>query len=219
MQRHYLPVYVWSSVPVVTPATAEARIIWKTGPHRKRELATDDDVVESEGGTGMKLSPLAIEAGWKGLAEGPPQQFWTAVLRQYLPDLVFDGDGLWSFLLLPEVCGLVAFGYGLYGCFRLSNLLMEWAANLDRQHPRSPWEEPAPGLFDGCAEMAQEFRFRIIALHRNAKHCLEPRRVALTANVAATEPSVRSQSFPFPLFGVYSAISEGYLWTERDAIE
>ena len=219
IQRHYLPAYIWSSLPVITPATAEAHLIWKTGPHRKRELATDEDVVDAGGGTAMKLSPLAIEAGWKGLAEGPPQQFWTATLRQDLPDLAFDGEGLWSFLLLPEMCGLVVFCYGFYGCIRLGSRLMDWAADLTWKHQRSPWDESSPSLFDGCAEIAQTVCSCIVSLHRRAKHCIETRQVPMTANITQTEPSIKPQSFAFPLFGVYSGAGKGYLWTERDAIE
>ncbi len=52
----------------------EVRLIWKIGRHRKPELASDDDAVRSDDGTGMVLSQSARDAGWKGLIEGPPQQ-------------------------------------------------------------------------------------------------------------------------------------------------
>ena len=47
LQRHYLSVHIWCSLPIVTPSTAEVRLIWKTSSRRKWELATDDDVVAS----------------------------------------------------------------------------------------------------------------------------------------------------------------------------
>ena len=69
------------------PSTVEVSLIWKTRPHRKPELASDDDAVESEDETGMELSQSAIDAGWTGLTEGPPQQVSTAILRRGLADL------------------------------------------------------------------------------------------------------------------------------------
>ena len=105
IQRHYLPAYFWSSLPVVAPSTVEVRLIWKTRQHRKPELASDDDAVRSDDGTGMALSQSAIDAGWTGLTEGSPQQVSTAILGRDLADLAFDGESLWDFLLLPELCG------------------------------------------------------------------------------------------------------------------
>ena len=101
IQRHYLVAYIWCSVPV---STIEVRIIWKTGPHRKRELATDDDV-DSEG---MVLSRSALDAGWRELSEGPPQPVFAEKFRAALTVLAFDGEDLWDFLLLPEISALVA---------------------------------------------------------------------------------------------------------------
>lgn len=94
IQRHYLPAYFWSSLSVVAPSAVEVRLIWKTKPHRKPELASDDDAVRSDGETGMALSQWAIDAGWRGLIEGPPQQVATAKLETGLPDLAFDGESL-----------------------------------------------------------------------------------------------------------------------------
>lgn len=219
IQRHYLPTYIWCSLPVITPATAEARIIWKTAPHRKREPATDDDAVDSEGGTGMQLSQSALDAGWKGLAEGSLQQYLAATLRRDLPDLAFDGEGPWSFLLLPEACGLVMFCYGFYGCVRLGNWLMGWAADLTWKHQRSPWEELLPSLFDRFSATARGIQSQLAKLHRSATQCIKTHRAAPTASVAQPEPPARPASFAFPLFGVYNGTGEGYLWSERDEIE
>ncbi len=158
--EHHLPDGLEYTLTVITPATAEARIIWKTGGHRKREPATDEDAVDSEGGTDMKLSQSALDAGWKGLAEGPQQQFLATRLKRDLVDLAFDGEGSWSFLLLPEACGLVAFCYGIYGCLWLGNRLLDWAADLAWKHRRSPWEEQLPSLFDRCGAMARGLQSR-----------------------------------------------------------
>jgi len=219
VQRHYLPAYIWCSLPVITPATAEVRIVWKTGPHRKRQHATDDDAVDSKGGTGMKLSQSALDAGWTGLTEGPQEQFSTATLRRGLADLAFDGEGLWRFLLLPEACGLVAFCFGLYGCLRLGNRLEDWATELAWRRQRSPWEEPSPSLFDKCSAMARALHSRLAKLHLRARKRIEMHRAATTAIAAVAEPPVRPASFALPLFGVHNGTGRGYLWSEMDEIE
>ncbi|MFP5236007.1 MAG: hypothetical protein ACLGSD_08890 [Acidobacteriota bacterium] len=219
IERHYLPVYIWCSLPIVTPATAEVRFIWKTGRHRKRELATGEDVVESDGETGMALSQSALDAGWKTLMEVPPQEVPTAKLRPGLADLAFDDESLWSFLFLPKVCGIVAFGYGVFGLVWLGNWFMDWAVERSMQKQRSPWAEPSPSIFGDCAEAAQKFRSGVVALHRYARRRIETHRAAVSTDVAQHEPPVRPPSFAIPIFGVYNGSARGYLWSEQDKIE
>ncbi len=176
-------------------------------------------MVDSEDGTGMRLSQSALDAGWKGLAVGPPEQFLAATLRQDLPDLAFEDEGPWSFLLLPEACGLVVFCYGIYGCLWLGNWLMDWAADLSWKRQRSRWEAQLPSLFDRCAAMARGVQSRLAALHRSALRRREMHRAAKAPIVVQPEPPARPASFAFPLFGVYNGTGEGYLWSERDEIE
>lgn len=217
-QRHYLAAYIWCSLPVITPASAEVRFVWKTGRHRKHELATEDDV-DSEGGTGLKLSQSALDAGWKGLEEGPPQGVPEAILQRGLSGLAFEDESLWSFLLLPEVCGLVAFGYGLYGFVRLANRFADWVADRSLRCQRSWWEEPSWSLLDWCADTAQKLCSSVVALHRRGERCIAMRRAAPNSNSAQSEPPAISPSFAIPIFGVYSGTPNGYLWSEKDEIE
>ena len=111
LERHYLSAYVWSSLPLIGPSTVEVRLIWKTGRHRKQQLATDNDAVDSADGTGMVLSQSARDAGWKSLIEGPPQQIPCDVLSLYLASLAFEGQSLWDLLLVPELSALAALGW------------------------------------------------------------------------------------------------------------
>jgi len=218
IQRHYLAAYIWCSLPVITPASTEVRFIWKTGPHRKRELATEDDV-DSQGETDLKLSQLALDAGWRGLTEEPPREVPAAILKRGLSDLAFEGESLWSFLLLPEACGLVAFGYGLYGFVRLANRLADWAIKRCFERHRSWWEEPSWSLLDWCAETMQKLCSCVVALHRRARHCIEQHRAETNHSIASSEPEASPPSFAIPIFGVYSGTGEGYLWSEKDEIE
>lgn len=217
-QRHYLAAYIWCSLPVITPASAEVRFIWKTGRHRKRELATEDDV-DSQGGTGLKLSQSALEAGWTSLMEEPPREVPAPILKRGLADLAFEDESLWSFLLLPEACGFVAFGYGLYGFVRLANRFADWAVERSFERHRSWWDAPSWNLLDWCAETAQKLCSCVVVLHRRARRCIEWRRAETNHSFASSEPEVRPPSFAIPIFGVYNGTGLGYLWSEKDEIE
>ncbi len=56
VERHYLPAYFASSLPLVGPSTVEVRWIWKIGRHQKRQLLANDDAVDSPDRIGMALS-------------------------------------------------------------------------------------------------------------------------------------------------------------------
>ncbi len=218
IQRHYLPAYIWCSLPVITPASAEVRFLWKAARHRERELATEDDV-DSPDGTGLKLSQPALDAGWTRLIEDPPREVPAAILRRGLSELAFENESLWSFLLLPEACGLVAFGYGLYGFVRLTNRFADWALERSLQRQKSWWEEPSWSLLDWCAETAQRLCTGVVVLHRRARNCIERRRAETNHSVASSEPEAKPSSFAIPIFGVCNGTGDGYLWNERDEIE
>jgi hypothetical protein len=217
-QRHYLSAYIWCSLPVITPASAEVRFLWKTARHRKQELATEDDI-DSSDGTGLKLSQSALDAGWTGLREEPPREVPAAILRRGLADLAFEGESLWSFLLLPEACGLVAFGYGLYRFVRLTNRFADWAVERSLQRQKSWCEEPSWSSLDWCAETAQRLCAHVAALHRRARHCIERRRAETSHSPRSSEPEVKPPSFAIPIFGVHNGTREGHLWSEKDEIE
>ena len=218
IQRHYLAAYIWCSLPVITPASAEVRFLWKTTRHRKRQLATEDDV-DSQGGTGLKLSQSALDAGWTSLIEDPPRDVPAAILKRGLADLAFEGESLWSFLLLPEACGLVAFGYGLYGFVWLANRFADWAVERSFDRHRSWWEKPSWSLLDWCAETAQKLCSRVVALHKRTRSCIERRRAETNPSFESSEPEARPPSFAIPIFGVYNGTGDGYLWSEKDEIE
>ncbi len=218
IQRHYLSAYIWCSLPVITPASTEVRFIWKIGRHRKRELATEDDV-DSADGTDSKLSQSAIDAGWTRLSEEPPREVPAAILRRGLAELAFEGESLWSFLLLPDACGLVAFGYGLYGFVRVANRFADWAVERSFERHRSWWEEPSWNPLDWCAETVQKLCSCVVSLHRRARKRIETLRAATNPNISQPEPPVRPPSFAIPIFGVYNETGDGCLWSEKDDIE
>ncbi len=219
IQRHYLPAYSWSSLPIVAPSTVEVRLIWKTRTHRKPELASDDDAVRSDDGTGMELSQSAIDAGWTGLTEGLPQQVSTAILGRDLGDLAFDGESLWGFLLLPELCGAAVFCFALLGWFCLKWWYRTLVAEFAWRRRLFSWREVLPSLFEECAALAQKVSSGVAALHRSAARRIETQTPAPRTNMDRAEPIAKPQTFAFALFGVHNGTGQCYLWTGKDEIE
>lgn len=220
LQRHYLSAYIWCSLPAVAPATVEVRLIWKTGPHRKRELASDDDAVASDGAYGMAISQSALDTGWKELSEGPPQQVSVARFRPALTDLVFDGEDLWEFLFFPEVSALVVFCVSLCGWFFLRGLIRELISEFAWRRRLAAANEPAPGFFEQCAEWPRRVGFRLASLHRPAPRCMALQSAVSAVTTNRDESPVRSASFALPLFGVCDGTGKGgYRWSQKHEIE
>jgi hypothetical protein len=214
IQRHYLVAYIWCSVPV---STIEVRIIWKTGPHRKRELATDDDV-DSEG---MVLSRSALDAGWRELSEGPPQPVFAEKFRAALTVLAFDGEDLWDFLLLPEISALVAFCFAHFVWFVLSKLIQAFIADYAWRRRVSTWLELALILIADYVAVAQRLFSELAALRISASRRMVLHRPARSAETLLSAPPACPRSFAIPIFGVYNGVAgnTGYLWSEKDEIE
>ena len=219
IERHYLSAYFWSSLPVVGPSTVEVRLIWKTGRHRKQQFATDDDVVNPNGGTGMALSQSARDAGWKALIEGRPQQVPTDLLRPDLAALAFEDQSLWDLLLLPELFALAALCTALCTWYLLIGFFRALPAELAWRWRYSALRELSSILFEESAALAHRVRSGLKSLRRSAVRRTEMQSAAPRTTVPVIVPETKHASFALPLFGVYSGNGKGYLWTERDAIE
>jgi hypothetical protein len=219
IQRHYLPAYFWSSLPLVTPSITEARLIWKTRPHRKPELALDDDAVATDDGAGMVLSEWATDAGWTGLTEGSPQEVSTAILGRDLGDIAFDGESLWGFLLLPELYGMAMFCLVLFGWLCLKWWCRALLAEFAWRRRLSSWRMVPPGLFEEYVTLARGVCSGLTALHRSAARRIKTHTVAPSTATDRAEPITEPQSFAFALFGAYNGVGEGYLWRESGEIE
>jgi hypothetical protein len=219
MERHYLSTYFWSSLPLVGPSTVEVQLIWKTGRHRKQQLATDDDVVNSDDGIDLALSQSARDAGWKALIEGPPQQIPVVVLRPDLASLVFEDQSFGDLLLLPEISAFAALcialctWYLLIGFFRALPSEIAWRTRF------FDFKEALTSFFEECAELVRTAQSWLKALNRSAARRIETHSVAPRTTVAVVVPEVKPASFALPLFGVYNGTGEGYLWNKKDEIE
>ena len=219
IERHYLSVYLWSSLPLVGPSTVEVRLIWKTGRHRKQQLATDNDAVGSDVEAGMGLSQSARDTGWKALIEGPPQQFPADVLRLDLAGLAFEGQSLWDLLLLPELSALAALCSALGTWYLLIGFFRALPAGFAWRRRYSAVEELFSSFIEERADLAHGFRSALIALRRSAVRRLETHSAAPSTEITEIATEAKRASFALPLFGVHNGTGERYLWTERDAIE
>lgn len=222
IQRHYLPAFIWCSLPV---STVEVRLIWKTGPHRGPELATDDDVADSDDGTGIVLSKSALDAGWKQLGEGPPQPVFAEKFRPALAVLAFGGEDLSDFLLLPEISALAVFCFALLWWFVLSRLIQALIADYAWRRGVSTWRELTSIFVTDCIALADWSFSELAALRSNVSRSITLHRLAAHHHPAPRTETMRSAmpvgppSFAIPIFGVYNGSGEGYLWSEQDEIE
>jgi hypothetical protein len=220
LERHYLASYIWCSLPI-TPATVEVRLIWKTGKHRKQQLAMDDDADDSEGRTGMALSQSARDAGWKTLMEGPPEQVPAERLRPVLASLAFEGQSLWDFLLLPELTALAALCAALGAWYLLIGFFRALPSEIAWRQQYIAFRESSASFFAECAAQARSLYSRFAELHRSAQRRIALHTPANPAIAVSTEPPKKPfSSFPIPFFGVNDGTGKGgYLWSEKDEIE
>jgi hypothetical protein len=219
IERHYLSAYVWSSLPVVSPSTVEVRLIWKIGRHRKQQLATDNDAVCSDDGSGMVLSQSARDAGWKALIEGPPQQVPADLVSQDFAGLAFEGQSLWDLLFLPELSALVVLCIALGAWYLLIGFFRALPSEFAWRRRYTAFQESDASFVEGCAALARRVHSGVKALQRPEARCIEMHSAAPRTTIAVIAPQAKPAPFALPLFGVYNGTGGGYLWNEMDAIE
>jgi hypothetical protein len=134
--------------------------------------------------------------------------------------LVFDGEDLWDFLFLPEICALLVFFFSLCGWFFLRGLTRELISEFAWRRRFAAENEPSPGFSEQCAVWARERGSRLASLHRAAPRCVAMQSAAPASTIYPTESPVRPASFALPFFGVYNESGKGgYLWSQKHEIE
>lgn len=216
IERHYLPAYIWCSLPVVS-STVEVQWVWKTGRHRKRQLATDDDAIDS--GSGMALSPSALNAGWKSLLEDPRQPVPSDELRPYLAGLAFEDQSLWELLLFPELTALAVLLVSLVAWFLLIGTLRALIAEYAWRRRLSFRHELLPALSKDCTALTSQVCSYLEVVYRSALRRTAMHVAATNANIAQPRQPATPASFAFPVFGVYSRTGRSYLWSDKDEID
>ncbi|MFZ0305991.1 MAG: hypothetical protein WAL75_25115, partial [Terracidiphilus sp.] len=97
LQKVYLTTYAASSVGAGMPHS-EMTIRWvmKTAPKRKAVPASAEDVVSGpDPKLPVRLSPKAIEEGWRGVAYSAPEKVFSDGLAKGLREYVYDGVSVW----------------------------------------------------------------------------------------------------------------------------
>jgi hypothetical protein len=219
IERHYLPAYFASSLPLVGPSTVEVQWIWKIGRHQKRRLATDDDAVDFADGIGMALSVSARDAGWKTLVEGPWQQVPADQVRPYLATLVFEGQSLWDLLFFPEFSALGALCASLFVWVLVVGFVRALLADYAWRRRVYSRRELLSTLSKDGAVLAQSVSSGLATLCRNRARRIEKPPTAASTAVQQIRPPARPASFTFPLFGVSNGDGKGFLWSDRDEID
>lgn len=219
IERHYLPAYFASSLPLAGASTVQVQWIWKAGRHRKRQLATDDDAVDSADGAGMALSESAREAGWRMLVEGPQQQVPADELRPYLAILAFEGQSLWELLLFPELSALAALCALLFVWFLVVGLLRALLADYAWRRRVYSRQELLTALSVDGAALASRVCSGFARLYRSRPRHLETRPVVASTKILQIQPPARPVSFPLPLFGVSNGAGKRFPWGDQDEID
>jgi hypothetical protein len=219
IEHHYLHDYFASSLPLVGPSTLEVQWIWKVGRHQKRQLATDNDVVDSADRTGMALSQAARDAGWKTLVRGPQQEVSAYELRPCLSNLAFEGQSLWELLLFPELSALAALCASLFVWFLVVGFLRALVAEYAWRRRLCNWQELLSTLSQDCAAMAERVCSGLAELYRSIPGHTDTHPVGTSAKVLQVQPPARPAAFAFPLFGVCNGTGKGFLWSDTDEID
>ena len=111
VQRHYLPVYVHSSVGVLTGDDPEY-VEWmkKKGPGKDWVIAQPEDLVPTtQNYPPFQLSPAALAHGWTDLGFNTDGTFTQRDIRDTLQAEIFDEHSLLFFVLQPFELFLVGF--------------------------------------------------------------------------------------------------------------
>ncbi len=219
VERHYLPAYFASSLPLVGPSTVEVQWIWKIGRHRKRQLATDDDAVDSAYGIGMALSQSAADAGWKNLMEGPPQQIQADQVRPYLATLAFEGQSLGGLLLFPELSALAALCASLFVWFLIVGFLRALIADYAWRRRVYSRQELLSSLSKDCAMLVQSVCSGLAGLYRSRARQIETPPAPTSTKIQQIRLLANPVSFAIPLFGVCNRAGKGFLWSDKDEID
>ena len=111
LQRHYLSVYLESSVGVLVGSAPEhVQWIEKKGSGREWEIAKPWDLVPTKQDyPPFQLSPMALAGGWTDLGFNTEGIFEQRDTRDLLQAMIFDGHSSLFFILQPFELFLVGF--------------------------------------------------------------------------------------------------------------
>jgi hypothetical protein len=222
IQRYYLGAYFESALAGSDPAwTIDLRRLYKTAPHRNRELAAEDDVIAAslgrDGHITMNLSSSARQQGWDGLSIGPRESFYAASLKPYLAIHFFDGESIWVILLEPVLLGMAAALFLLAGWAMLPRRQRYQCWSWDRIECRE--HNPSP-LLRWRTDM-QRIWSRLSELMRSRTPVISAKPLPPAPVPIPPDPPKEQQRQPvFQPFGTPGGKSkEGFTWEKTKGIE
>ena len=129
LQKIYLPVYSASTVGVRLPGNLiTIRWVMKTAPGRKPETLLPEDAVSGPSPKlPVSLSAKAIEEGWRGVVQAPPEKVRSSELVPYLQATIYDGESVLWLFARPMI-------YGLAGILLLYALRLQLRQGRSGQH-------------------------------------------------------------------------------------
>ena len=97
LQRSYLSTYFHSTEEAKHPSTKILiEPLFKTAPGRKRQLILAPDVISGrDGDLLLRLSQIAIEKRWTGIAKGPRLIDDSAEVKDFLREDFYESRGFW----------------------------------------------------------------------------------------------------------------------------
>jgi hypothetical protein len=232
IERYYLGAYLKCALPGIDRgSSAEVRWLYKIGPHGKRELALDGDVVPvSSGGERripLELSPGARQAGWTGLMQAPGEWLQTATLKAVLEEQFYAGESIWRMLLMPLFMGAAMFFFLLAGFSMLPSRPQYEPWEMER----FDWGRPPASLLQRWRTRTKEVGKIGFRLQGLAKQRMPEIRLESTPPAPATVPAdlLKKPTVPvLPLFGSTTGSTmvppngktkEGFRSEETKAIE
>ncbi len=158
VQRHYLPIYLQSSVGVLTGDGPEyVEWIKKKGPGRDWVIAQPEDLVPTrQDYPPFQLSPAALAHRWTDLGFNTDGTFTQRDTRDTLQAEIFDGHSLLFFVLQPFELFLVGFLFWKVFDHWRKQQARERGAVWDVNYRPAPWGDDLALFLNQLARETRE---------------------------------------------------------------
>ena len=158
VQRHYLPVYLQSSVGVLT-GDGPNYVEWikKRGPGKDWVVAQSEDLVPTDQDyPPFQLSPAALASGWNDLGFNTDGTFTQRDVRDTLQAEIFDGHSLLFFVLQPFELFLVGWLCWMFLDRWRKQQARERGAVWDENYRPAPWGDDLALFLNQLARETRE---------------------------------------------------------------
>lgn len=221
LQYYYLGTYLNCALQGSDPAfSSEVHWLYKTAPHGRQELATDQDVVSAVSSGDrrmpMQLSSEAQKRGMTGLVQGPEEWLPIAGLEPFLQSHFYAGKSLCRMLLTPLLWSIALLFLLLAGDDFFRNGDMFRRGDMERIH----WVEPSPSVIRRWRPAIREVRSRLLEFAKPSAPKGAMKAAPVAPATACIEPPKEAPGTMFSLFGATARTSkDGFVWSGEDEID